>query len=142
MDEDRYERTVAKIYIDGKYLNLMIVEAGLGWWYQRYAPNDEDLATAERAARSARIGLWSHPTPTPPWDFRRHRVSSNHKQAQAKTTQTSEPKSGIVYHGNVKSKVFHQPDCRHYNCKNCTAKFNRKEEAEKDGYRPCDICSP
>lgn len=27
MDEDRYERTIAKIYVDGKYLNLMIVEA-------------------------------------------------------------------------------------------------------------------
>lgn len=79
MDEDRYERTVAKIYVDGKYLNLMIVEAGLGWWYQRYAPHDEDLAKAEREARSAKLGLWSHPYPTPPWEFRRNRASSKTK---------------------------------------------------------------
>ena len=142
MDEDRYERTVAKIYVDGKYLNLMIVEAGLGWWYQRYAPNDEDLAKAERDARSAKIGLWSHPTPTAPWEFRRHRASSNHKQAQPQPAQVSEPKSKIVYHGNVKSKVFHQPGCKHYECKNCTARFTSTDDAEKNGYKPCKFCSP
>ena len=142
MDEDRYERTVAKIYVDGKYLNLMIVEAGLGWWYQRYAPNDEDLAKAERDARSARIGLWSHPTPTAPWEFRRHRASSNHKPAQPQQARVSEPQSKIVYHGNVKSKVFHQPGCKHYECKNCTARFTSRDDAETNGYRPCGICSP
>ena len=79
--------------------------------------------------------------PTPPWDFRRHHVSSKHKLAQSQTAQPSEPKSGIVYHGNVKSKVFHKPDCKYYDCKNCTPNFNSKEAAEKEGYRPCSICS-
>ena len=142
MDEDRYERTVAKIYVDGKYLNLMIVEAGLGWWYQRYAPHDEDLAKAEREARSAKIGLWSHPNPIPPWEFRRHRVSSSHRPAQPQPVKVSEPQSKIVFHGNVKSKVFHQPGCKHYDCKNCTATFTDRDDAEKAGYRPCGLCSP
>ena len=75
VDEDRYKRQVAKIYIEGKYLNQMIVAEGLAWWYKRYAPKDEDLRKAENDARASKIGLWSHPNPIPPWKFRRHKVS-------------------------------------------------------------------
>lgn len=44
--------------------------------------------------------------------------------------------SGMVYHGNSKSKVYHAPGCQHYNCKNCTVVLNSKEEAERRGFRP------
>ncbi len=74
--KDRYKRQVAKIYIEGKYLNQMIVAEGLAWWYKRYAPKDEDLRKAENDARASKIGLWSHPNPIPPWKFRRHKVST------------------------------------------------------------------
>ncbi len=47
---------VAKIYIDGKYLNQMIVAEGLAWWYQRHAPKDDDLRKAENDARAAKNG--------------------------------------------------------------------------------------
>jgi len=50
--------------------------------------------------------------------------------------------SGTVYHGNVKSKVFHHPGCRWYNCKNCTRVFYSREEAINAAYRPCKICNP
>jgi len=50
--------------------------------------------------------------------------------------------TGVVYHGNVSSKIFHRPSCRYYNCKNCTAVFNTREEAINAGYRPCKICKP
>ena len=33
------------------------------------------------------------------------------------------------YHRNVKSKIFHRPSYRHYNCKSCTAVFETKGEA-------------
>jgi len=55
------------------------------------------------------------------------------------TKQTS---SGGVYHGNTKSKIFHSPNCRYYNCKNCTRVFNSRKEAIKAGYRSCKVCSP
>jgi len=48
----------------------------------------------------------------------------------------------VIYHGNIKSHIFHQPDCRYYNCKNCTAIFNTRERAIAAGYRPCKICNP
>ncbi len=42
--------------------------------------------------------------------------------------------------GNIRSKVFHVPGCRHYLCKSCTATFGSRREATKRGYRPCNIC--
>lgn len=47
-----------------------------------------------------------------------------------------------VYHGNTKSKVFHKPSCRYYNCKHCTVEFLERQEAIDSGYRPCKICKP
>jgi micrococcal nuclease len=74
VEKDQYRRLVAKIYIDGKYLNQMIVAEGFAWWYKRYAPKDVDLKDAENDARSSKKGLWSHPRPIPPWKFRRQKA--------------------------------------------------------------------
>ncbi|MFH0960013.1 MAG: thermonuclease family protein [Pseudomonadota bacterium] len=135
IDQDIYSRMVAKIYINGKYLNQMIVAEGLGWWYERHGPKEDVLREAENDARSAKKGLWSHTNPIPPWEFRKQRASSNET-----TPHKSEPK--FIYRGNVKSRVFHNPDCKDYNCPNCTAKFISPEEALKSGYRPCKLCLP
>jgi micrococcal nuclease len=71
IEKDRHERLVAEIYIDGKYLNQMIVAEGFASWYKRYAPDDDDLQKAENDARSSKKGLRSHPNRIPPWKFRR-----------------------------------------------------------------------
>lgn len=47
-----------------------------------------------------------------------------------------------VYHGNTKSKIFHKPSCRYYNCKKCTAQFSSIQEAIDTGYRACKVCKP
>jgi endonuclease YncB( thermonuclease family) len=91
VEKDRYERQVAKIYIDGKYLNQIIVAEGLAWWYKRYAPKDVDLKDAENAARSAKKGLWSHPHPIPPWKFRRQKASKD-GEYQQKLIQSNVPR--------------------------------------------------
>lgn len=41
----------------------------------------------------------------------------------------------IEVHGNVKSRIYHLPGCRYYDCKNCTAVFPTREAAEAAGYR-------
>ena len=79
MDADKYGRTVAKVYVDGQYLNLMLLAEGLAWWFKKYAPNDDDLAQAEQEARKLKKGLWSHPNAIPPWDFRRRKPSIRHE---------------------------------------------------------------
>lgn len=71
MDTDHYGRKVAKVHVDEHYLNLRLVEEGLAWWYERYAPGDSDLAKAQKSARKAKRGLWSAKNPIPPWEFRR-----------------------------------------------------------------------
>jgi endonuclease YncB( thermonuclease family) len=64
VDTDRYGRTVAWVYIDGKNLNEEIVRAGLARHYRRYS-NDGNLAAAELEARKKRAGIWSIPPAKP-----------------------------------------------------------------------------
>lgn len=57
-------------------VNLAQIESGLAWWYRHFAREQppEDRAAYEAAelrAREARTGLWSDPSPVPPWEFRR-----------------------------------------------------------------------
>lgn len=73
---DRYGRTLGKVLVDGKDVNLSQVMAGLAWHYAAYAkdqsPTDRQAyADAESFARSKHIGLWASSRPTPPWDYRR-----------------------------------------------------------------------
>lgn len=76
VETDQYGRTVARVYVDGKYLNHMIVAEGLAWWYKSYAGNERDLEQAEKEARASKKGLWSHPDPVEPWKFRRQKKST------------------------------------------------------------------
>jgi endonuclease YncB( thermonuclease family) len=73
VDTDRYGRTVGRVFVDGKDVNLAMVEQGFAWWYRRYAPNDRALEAAEKSARERRLGLWREPEPIPPWEWRRAR---------------------------------------------------------------------
>ncbi|MBQ7584678.1 MAG: hypothetical protein IJU40_00310, partial [Desulfovibrionaceae bacterium] len=45
-----------------------------------------------------------------------------------------------IYHGNVKSKIYHKKICKYYNSKDSTAVFYTKQSAEDAGFRPCKIC--
>lgn len=69
-NSDRYGRTVAKVYYDGKYLSEEIIKAGLGWWYYRYSDN-KNLGKLQDIAKNKKLGLWSHTQVIPPWEFRR-----------------------------------------------------------------------
>ena len=137
--KDRYDRTVGLVYINGQCLNEELVRAGFAWVYIQYCKKVicTDWGRIEAAAKANKIGLWSHSNPIPPWEFR------HGKSRGSRTDYTKQAANqGLVYHGNVKSKMFHAPECRYYNCKNCTAVFNNKEEAIRLGYSPCKLCQP
>lgn len=68
-DTDRYGRKICLVYVEGKELNLALVEAGYAWHYKKYS-TDMKYDTAEKAARSDRLGLWYDENPTPPWEWR------------------------------------------------------------------------
>jgi endonuclease YncB( thermonuclease family) len=134
-DTDRYGRTVGTVMINGKTLNEELVKAGFAWVYSQYCkkPICNQWKGYEETARNAKIGLWSQPNPTPPWEFRHG----------AKITPSTTPgQSTGDYHGNTNSMIFHAPGCKVYNCKNCTAVFITREEAIGAGYKPCGICNP
>lgn len=71
-DQDRYDRLVARVYIDGSDLSEQLITEGLAWHYTRYS-SELALGKAQREARKARRGLWQDPDPEPPWEFRRRR---------------------------------------------------------------------
>jgi endonuclease YncB( thermonuclease family) len=75
---DRYGRQVCLVRVDGIDVGLAQVEAGLAWWYRKYAkeqsPQDRaTYAAIEQEAQEARRGLWRDPDPVPPWEWRHSR---------------------------------------------------------------------
>ncbi len=70
-DKDKHGRTVATVHIpSGLSAGAAMLNAGLAWWYQRYAPDEKRYESLEKAARDAKHGLWKDPNPIPPWDYR------------------------------------------------------------------------
>ena len=71
-DVDPYGRIVGWARLaSGEPLNERLVSEGLAWWYERYYPGLDALRRAQEKARAERRGLWSDPSPVPPWEHRR-----------------------------------------------------------------------
>lgn len=70
-DTDQYGRKTAIVWLGSTNINLQLVKEGLAWHYAYFAPDDSDLAAAEKAARKARRGLWQDENPVNPYDFRK-----------------------------------------------------------------------
>jgi endonuclease YncB( thermonuclease family) len=129
--KDRYGRTVADVILpDGRILNRELVRRGVAWWYRRYAPHDTSLARLEAEARAARVGLWSQPDPTPPWDWRRDR-----------RTTLSPELAGMVI-GNEWSRIYHKPGCpigAAVSARNRVV-FRTEADAKREGFLPGRDC--
>jgi endonuclease YncB( thermonuclease family) len=70
--KDKYGRTVGHILIDGRDVNLLMLQEGMAWHYKHYDHNAR-LARAEEEARVAKKGLWGDGDPVPPWEWRNAR---------------------------------------------------------------------
>ena len=73
IDTDRYGRTVGLVHLGNKYsLNEALIASGYAWVYKQYCgkPRCKEWLKVELEARNKKIGLWSIPDPTPPWEFR------------------------------------------------------------------------
>ena len=91
--KDRYGRTVGKVMVAAPVCREVIcpktldachaqIVAGMAWWYRQYAreqePGDANrYEQSEQEARIRRIGLWSDPQPTPPWEWRKEKKLSH-----------------------------------------------------------------
>ena len=70
LNKDRYGRTIAWVYVNDTCLNEELLKTGLAWHYKRYS-KEKTLSLLEEEARGAKIGLWSDPHSSPPWEWRR-----------------------------------------------------------------------
>lgn len=132
---NRNGRIIAEVILpEGINLNQQLVWAGLAWWYRKLAPDDAALAEMETKAKSAKRGLWTDEAPIPPWEWRKG-------NRQGKLKSTSE-KGTILYKGNIRSSIFHHPNCRYYDCRACMVIFKSRAEAINSGYQPCKLCKP
>ena len=146
---DQYGRVLGDVRVNGVDVNEAVVRQGLAWPYD-LGSVDPRIVAAERVARAERAGLWSDPSPMPPWQWRR-----THPQADASRTQPGasnaskhDDRTSRVdvrdargpFHGNTRSRLFHRPGCPHYNCKGCDDAFLTVQSAEEAGYRPAGDC--
>jgi micrococcal nuclease len=68
--KDRYGRTLAFVYVGNTCINKELLKAGMAWHFKKYN-NSGELGRLENSTRSKKIGLWSQPSPKPPWEFRK-----------------------------------------------------------------------
>lgn len=134
---DKYRRTVGTIMLDGQDINIRQVKAGLAWHFKKYEDEQEPedrtkYAAAELEARSAKLGLWKDPNPTPPGDWR----------ADVKTERWGPPPPAGTIIGNLNSKKYHRPDCPGYRdmAERNRVFFKTVAEAESAGYKRAGNC--
>lgn len=82
IEQDKYGRLVARVWLQQEDINLQQLRDGNAWHYRYFARDKQSrgdfaiYAAAEQQARDGRLGLWRLPTPVPPWQFRQHHQQS------------------------------------------------------------------
>ena len=62
---DQYQRLLANITVGSQWVNQAMIAEGWAWHYVQYS-NNQQMAAAQVAARSARKGLWAAKNPIAP----------------------------------------------------------------------------
>jgi len=77
--QDRYDRLVARVWLDGMDVNAEMLRTGNAWTYRRYA-DDPAYCTYEQAARDLGHGLWRLPASqrVAPWEWRQRKSRAGH----------------------------------------------------------------
>jgi len=140
LDVDKYDRSVGVVRVGAKTVNEALLKNGYAWLYTKYCNQSfcGKWKELEKQSESKRIGLWADKDPMPPWEWRKNQREG--RQATTGAAVHLPEDAGGLFHGNIKSHVFHSPGCQHYDCKNCTKAFKSSEEAVKAGYRKHEQC--
>jgi micrococcal nuclease len=75
IEQDRYDRLVARLWLDELDVNAAMVKQGAAWVYRRYA-DDPAYCADEKAARDLKRGLWAlpHDQRAAPWEWRQRKT--------------------------------------------------------------------
>ncbi len=60
---------LARVELHGSDVSSALIRNGMAWYCARFT-EDRELDQAAKEARKTRVGLWSGPNPTPPWQHR------------------------------------------------------------------------
>lgn len=133
---DKYGRFVGKVMLGDTDINLAQLKGGFAWHYKKYADEQKEAdrilyAKTETEAKTAKLGLWADPEPTPPWDWRR---------GVNNAALDGVPTDSII--GNKNSMIYHTPGCSTYTkvSEKNRIIFKTAQEAEKAGYRISGAC--
>lgn len=135
--QDRYQRTLARLFIDGTSVNSELVRKGMAWHYVKYAASDLELASAEKTARQQQVGLWKDPKPLSPWDWRDGIRPEKGSMATGNPNPNAIAKDVTVYITETGNK-YHSKGCRHLHDSAIPIPLSRARSA----YEPCKVCKP
>lgn len=79
--QDRYKRTIGRVYQSALDVNAEQIKQGMAWVYQKYA-KDATLFQLESDAKAQKHGLWADADPIPPWEWRRRRGAGRLRLAE------------------------------------------------------------
>jgi len=68
--QDRYGRSLGRVYLGQRDINRELVTEGHAWAYRKYL-TDPTFISAEHQAQTQHLGLWSLNGAIAPWDWRR-----------------------------------------------------------------------
>jgi len=110
IENDRYGRSVGKIYLGSEYVNAEMVRTGNAWAYKQYL-KDKSLLQVEASAKSHKLGLWSLPDSEimPPWDWRKGGSKNKKQQEENQKADAVKKNSGFSCDG--KSKCGEMSSC-------------------------------
>lgn len=133
-ENDKYGRFISRVFLsDGRILNEELLKSGYAWHYKEYN-KERRLADMEDQARYKKIGLWADKDPVPPWNFRKN-INSSDKPVAAVNGN---------FVGSANSSKFHTMSCEWGKkiSKNNAIYFKTREDAVRNGYKPCKSCKP
>lgn len=132
-EEDRYGRQLGDVYRGEKWINQLLVKAGMAWHYVEYSDSVE-LQLAQNQARNASRGVWMDAKRVAPWDYRNGvRIES----ALPKNVPSTRETERVVYVTNSGHK-YHRAGCRHLAKSSISIPISRAISA----YEPCKVCNP
>jgi endonuclease YncB( thermonuclease family) len=130
---DRYERTLGVVFVEGVNANLALVRQGLAWHYKKYS-DDHELAQAEVDARAARSGLWAGFDPIPPWEYRALKKRPQGIMGSAEAGSDTSRVTATAFWLNTSSNARHNSSCRWF------GKTKRGRYCGADEGKPCGDC--
>jgi endonuclease YncB( thermonuclease family) len=161
-DLDRYDRLVGRVTFARQDASVELLRAGLACHFLRYS-SDAALAAIESDARADGRGFWAAGAQKPACVAENAKLVAGNRGrgAPAPAAATPATRQGTTapqpligssagrsaaagpagpFHGNTRSRVYHDRACPNYSCANCTAIFATQADAQRAGYKPAGDC--